>query len=850
MIPTRIEIHNFGAIPDADIDLSSISLAAVVGHNGAGKSTAFTIAPTWALFGSTKNGCPVDSLVRMGTDDARVSLEFEHRGDNYRVTRTRSNKGRGKSSLELQKMGPMGWESLSGATIKETEEKIRDLVGLDEETFVSSSMILQGRADEFTSQTPGQRKQILSQILGLSIYENLQAGAKAKVSARESEVKEVRSRIERIDESLQGRSELEHQRTSIEMEIEAESYVIAEAKDVLDGKEKALTLAVQQAASLADYTRKASDLRARRDKLEQKQRSLGEESEKIRLGLAEEAEIERNMNELEKARKEIMALLPAEDRRSTLVGEFRTASQKVERLEKDLIELNRKESVLSSDISECSEAASKSGGLLKLRTDLEELKAKEKELQVIEPERSRIENEITYRTMVVENERKTLEADIRRGDQEASKLENAGCVNLPEAKINPCAFLRGAMETVAKLPEMRAKLEALGDPKIAELIAQKAELEEKVKAVGYNAQEAYRLTVEISALEPLAAKAAEFGPKSEMLEMVRSRTSTVMEELEAAKEMLEKIKAEGKDLSEKVESLRQIREQAEALSPWEEKAKELPLLKQKAEWTRESMESTGKEISSVVDELTAVINTLESMPVGDDLEKIKAEVSHWKGELLRLQKGQETRLVRLGGVKSRLEDMESLLDEKRGLEAEIRPLATDLARWKSLVEAFGRDGIPALVIENAIPELERISNEILGAMSNGRHALRFETQRELKSKAGMAETLDIIVMDWQGARPYETFSGGEQLRIDFAIRFALAELLARRAGNRVEWLVVDEGLGSQDREHRGLVLEAIRNVANRFKRVLVITHVEEAQGAFPQQIRFERSDECLDVEVA
>jgi exonuclease SbcC len=61
----------------------------------------------------------------------------------------------------------------------------------------------------------------------------------------------------------------------------------------------------------------------------------------------------------------------------------------------------------------------------------------------------------------------------------------------------------------------------------------------------------------------------------------------------------------------------------------------------------------------------------------------------------------------------------------------------------------------------------------------------------------MAETLNIIVGDWAGERIYETYSGGEQLRIDFAIRFALVELLARRAGAKVDWLTIDEGFGSQ-----------------------------------------------------
>jgi len=76
MIPLRIEVTNFGAIPHADIDLSNVALAAVAGPNGAGKSTLFTIAPMFALFGATKNGCSVDDMVRTGTQEMAVSFEF------------------------------------------------------------------------------------------------------------------------------------------------------------------------------------------------------------------------------------------------------------------------------------------------------------------------------------------------------------------------------------------------------------------------------------------------------------------------------------------------------------------------------------------------------------------------------------------------------------------------------------------------------------------------------------------------------------------------------------------------------------------------------------------------------
>jgi exonuclease SbcC len=76
----------------------------------------------------------------------------------------------------------------------------------------------------------------------------------------------------------------------------------------------------------------------------------------------------------------------------------------------------------------------------------------------------------------------------------------------------------------------------------------------------------------------------------------------------------------------------------------------------------------------------------------------------------------------------------------------------------------------------------------------------------------MAETLNIIVGDWFGERFYEIYSGGEQLRIDFAIRFALAELLARRAGAKVDWLTIDEGFGSQSDELLPMVINVVKAV--------------------------------------
>jgi exonuclease SbcC len=118
--------------------------------------------------------------------------------------------------------------------------------------------------------------------------------------------------------------------------------------------------------------------------------------------------------------------------------------------------------------------------------------------------------------------------------------------------------------------------------------------------------------------------------------------------------------------------------------------------------------------------------------------------------------------------------------------------------------------------------------------------LTFETQGATK-KGDTVETLEIKIADGLGTRVYDAYSGGEAFRLDFAIRIALAKLLARRAGARLETLVIDEGFGSQDTRGRERLVEAITSVQGEFKRILVITHIQELKDLFPVQIEITKT---------
>ncbi|HVO42068.1 MAG TPA: SbcC/MukB-like Walker B domain-containing protein, partial [Aggregatilineales bacterium] len=126
-------------------------------------------------------------------------------------------------------------------------------------------------------------------------------------------------------------------------------------------------------------------------------------------------------------------------------------------------------------------------------------------------------------------------------------------------------------------------------------------------------------------------------------------------------------------------------------------------------------------------------------------------------------------------------------------------------------------------------------------MTDGRMHVRFDTQRENKSGT-VSETFDIRISDELGERDYELYSGGEGFRINFALRIALSQFLARRAGARLQTLVIDEGFGSQDGVGRERLVEAINAISGDFDLILVVTHIEELRDQFPEHIEVRKTD--------
>lgn len=299
------------------------------------------------------------------------------------------------------------------------------------------------------------------------------------------------------------------------------------------------------------------------------------------------------------------------------------------------------------------------------------------------------------------------------------------------------------------------------------------------------------------------------------------------------------------------------------------------IIKKLAEETKEyfeitqslqKLESTNEKFTKLQQAMTGVKTHQDSLL---DLEKIyKSRAEQIKKDEIELEKLKEyeqslakvrEELAAQGQVKQELSqkalELSGKVGEAKQLVSRAEQLSklseTKLAEKSKLTEekqiyeelslAFGKKGIQAMIIETAIPEIEDEANRLLDKLTEGRMKVKLETQKETKTKLesgekGIIETLDIIISDEMGERPYELYSGGETFRVNFAIRLAISKLLTHRAGAKLQFLVIDEGFGTQDAPGRARLVEVLDAIKDDFEKIIVITHIEELKEEFPVRI--------------
>jgi DNA repair protein SbcC/Rad50 len=162
--------------------------------------------------------------------------------------------------------------------------------------------------------------------------------------------------------------------------------------------------------------------------------------------------------------------------------------------------------------------------------------------------------------------------------------------------------------------------------------------------------------------------------------------------------------------------------------------------------------------------------------------------------------------------------------ERARREEDARKAARELALYNELDRAF-TDLRTDLNLQLR-PDLSELASGFLRDLTNGRY-----TELELDE--------DYVATIVEAGEPKPVISGGEEDVASLALRLAISQMIADRAGQPLSLLVLDEIFGSLDEERRTSVLDLLRSLADRFPQVVLITHIDSVREGFDRVLRVE-----------
>lgn len=843
MIPIHLSLSGFLSYRDiAEVDFTSFDLACISGANGAGKSSLLD-GVTWALFGQARKRD--DSVINTQCEVAEVNFTFGYEGNLYRVQRV---KPRGKTTLlEFHIQTPAGhWKPLTERTLRDTEGRIQHVLRLDYETFVNASFFLQGKADQFTQQRPGDRKRILGSILGLEVWEQLRRGAVERRKVVDDEISTLDGRMEEINAELGLEEQRKGRLKELEAELERLSKQRAAQETTLEEMRRRSAALEEQGKLVATLAEQVERAEGALNELEGRLKERQEEQASFNEIVGRAEEIQASYEEWQTAREELA-------RWEEIAGQFRKQEERrrepMTEIERERARLEAEREGLTTEKAKVLEALAQVGDLEK---QLEAAKDKVDEANTLLKERAALEERLKTAQQEqadAKAENPRLKAQMDELKQRIEQLERTDGAVCPV-----CGQTLSPEEREKLIGELNGEGKAMGD----RYRANQALLKEANTRVSEVEGAITKLSQADELLRDHTRTADQLSAKLEQAKQNeaawKSNGAQRLKEIERGLKNEDYATAARKTLAEIDSELKEIGYDAashDAARKREEEKRNAEVVLRELEQAQATLAPLGREIGELGTQIKKQGEEIERQRKGFDeaaakLAAAQAEAPDIAGserEMLSLKEIENKLRLEVGAARQEVLVLDDLKRRKTELTAQREGLARKREQFKSLERAFGKDGVPAMLIEQALPQIESKANEILGRLTDDKMFLSFVTQQAYKDRKrdDLRETLDIQISDSAGVRDYEMFSGGEAFRINFAIRLALSEVLAQRAGARLQTLVIDEGFGSQDELGRQRLVEAINLVRSDFEKILVITHIEALKDAFPQRIEVEKT---------
>ena len=780
----RLRLSNFRQHEHTDIEFGA-GLTGIIGPNGAGKTTLLE-AIAWVMYGMKAARGSRETIRRRGAPPrsrVEVELEFTLGAHHYRVVR-------GLGWAELYQDGgttPVA-NSLDAVT-----ERITRLLGMSRDEFFNTYFTGQKELAVMASMSAPERAQFLSRVLG---YEKLRSAQERLKEQRTA----LRARIAGLQASLPDPAELDAEEDRARARGRAAETAEADAA---------------QAAQAAEA--RAAVVRPRWEAVEQaRERSLALEADR-RVAAAQFDALAANLGRLrqqaadaEVARRRLAEITPA------IAG--------LESLRADVAMFDRQAEAFHARQAAVAQLGEVRGRIAEIEARLPALPADGAAIRAAE-QVSELRARLTALALEIderrtawvrdrqdaETKRQALLDQYRELKDHRQRVMDAG----PDGACPTCArALGGEFENV--LGVLDRQLEAVTEngnyyrQRRAQLEAQPGELE---------AAESKQVQVEQALSEAVAAEGRIAAQLAERRGLAAERDR--LAERAAGLERTAGVDAVAYDQTRH----QAVRDETARLAPLALEAERLGVAAARAPALAQEVAALETDAAGMAGRLADLVAAIAALGFSEPMHQTLL------GELQGVERdlrAAEVALVRARSERQAAsESLEALLKRRADVvrrRQEVAAAAGELALLQELDRAL--TDLRTDLNQALRPELSEVASAFVRDLTNARY-----TELELDENY-MATLLDE-------GDPKAVISGGEEDIANLALRLAISQMIAERAGQPLSLLVLDEIFGSLDEERRTSVVELLRSLADRFPQVILITHVDTVRDGFDRVIRVE-----------
>ncbi len=904
MKPLKLIICAFGPYAEKEeLDMTKLGggLYLITGDTGAGKTTIFD-AITYALYGEASGENRESTMLRSKYAEAdtptEVELTFEYGKEVYTVRRNPEyeRKARKGGGMTVQKPGAefVYPDGRIVTKIKDVNNAVREVVGLDRSQFLQISMIAQGDFMRLLFAPTEERKRIFREIFKTDCYRQLQEKLK-------DETLRLLKNCERVKESTA--QYINGIVCGNNAELMSET---GKAKNggMLYGEISALLKRIISADKERENDIK-SELEKTETELESINRLLGraEETEKARISL--------------KTANAVMAEKSAQlETLKSALAEKADSKEKIERLQFEIITVEN-----TFDRYDELERARK---LYKENVKINE------SLSLEQLDRQSRLDDLQNRTAVFKEERQSYSQ---------SSVVREKLVNELESETERAKRLEALKKEIVGYDKLSAELENTKAEytAAAELNAEKAEyynvlnrafLDCQAGVLASELKEGMPCPVCGSTQHPMPARTESDAPSETKLKKAKTELDSAAELMreksaaaahirgvaaakksqieDKAYEMLKTDSVDGAKacIDEAVgstqEKIEQLKKEISAEHKKEERIKELDILipqteseaeteKAKIQENREKLSATEAQINAAAENIEKIASELKFESKSDAakrVEELKRERARIQSELDNAAEAYGRCSEEINAIKERCAVLEGQLTdideidvvemtaqkeklnlkkvqlsgesaevyarisvnsecEKRiGEKCEQLKSAEERLVWvKALSDTANGNisGKEKVMLEAYIQAayFDRIiarANTRLMVMSGGQYELKRRAEAENnRSQSGLE--LDVTDHYNSTQRSVKTLSGGEAFKASLSLALGLADEVQSGAGGiRLDSMFVDEGFGSLDEESLKQALDALVSLTDKNRQIGIISHVEELKERIDKQI--------------